>query len=304
MKLLITGGTVFVSRYAAEYFVRKGHEVYVLNRGSLPQPEGVRPIIRDRHSIGGSLRGTYFDAVIDITAYTGEDVEALSGALGDIGQYILLSSSAVYPETLPQPFREDMPRGKNAFWGKYGTDKISAEDSALGRYPGAYIVRPPYLYGPMNNLYREAFVFECAEKDRPFFLPGNGEMPLQFFYIEDLCRFFELLLEKRPEERIYNAGNPETVSAAEWARACYAVLGKTPEFISVGADKAAQTDYFPFRDYGYILDVTRQQKLLPALTPLEEGLRRSYEWYRHNRDKIRRKPFMEYIDKYIDKNLI
>lgn len=31
-KLLITGGTVFVSRYMAEYYVKSDWEVYVLNR--------------------------------------------------------------------------------------------------------------------------------------------------------------------------------------------------------------------------------------------------------------------------------
>ena len=32
MKILITGGTTFVSRYAAEHFVSKGEEVFVLNQ--------------------------------------------------------------------------------------------------------------------------------------------------------------------------------------------------------------------------------------------------------------------------------
>lgn len=40
MKMLITGGTVFVSRFTAEYFARRGHKVYAINRGSRPQPEG------------------------------------------------------------------------------------------------------------------------------------------------------------------------------------------------------------------------------------------------------------------------
>ena len=40
-KILVTGGTRFVSRYTAEYYAQKGYEVYVLNRNSRPQPEGV-----------------------------------------------------------------------------------------------------------------------------------------------------------------------------------------------------------------------------------------------------------------------
>jgi len=30
--VLVTGGTVFVSKYTADYFVKKGYDVYVLNR--------------------------------------------------------------------------------------------------------------------------------------------------------------------------------------------------------------------------------------------------------------------------------
>ena len=32
MNILVTGGTVFASRYTAEFFAAKGHDVYVLNR--------------------------------------------------------------------------------------------------------------------------------------------------------------------------------------------------------------------------------------------------------------------------------
>ena len=174
-KLLVTGGTVFVSRFIAEYYVEKGWEVYVLNRGTRPQSKGVTLLQADRHDLGNTLRGLHFDAVID-TAYTAGDVENLLDALDGCGDYILISSSAVYPETAAQPFREDGPVGANRFWGRYGTDKLAAEAALLRRIPGAYILRPPYLYGPMNNVYREAFVFDCAAADRPFYLPADGSM--------------------------------------------------------------------------------------------------------------------------------
>lgn len=66
------------------------------------------------------------------------------------------------------------------------------------RNPNAYILRPPYLYGPMNNLYREAFVFECALNNRKFYLPKEGQLRLQFFHINDLCRFMDIILDKKP----------------------------------------------------------------------------------------------------------
>ena len=44
MKILITGGTTFVSRYAAEYFVSAGHDLTVLNRGNRQQVRGVQVV--------------------------------------------------------------------------------------------------------------------------------------------------------------------------------------------------------------------------------------------------------------------
>ena len=70
MKILITGGTTFVSKYAAEYFVSKDNDVTVINRGSRPQVNGVAHISCDRTALGDRLNGKHFDLILDITAYT------------------------------------------------------------------------------------------------------------------------------------------------------------------------------------------------------------------------------------------
>lgn len=297
MRILVTGGTVFVSRFTAEHFVKKGHEVYVLNRNSRPQSEGVHLIEADRHSLGNKLKNIRFDLVVDVTSYEKEDVTDLLNALGDFGEYIMISSSAVYPETLPQPFKEDMETGYNTHWEAYGTYKIDAEEYLLKNLPKAYIIRPPYLYGKMNNLFREAFVFECAEKNLPFYIPNDGSLKLQFFDVEDLCRLIEKIIDEKPDYHIINSGNINTVSATDWVKMCYAVLGKTPDIRYV-SDKFKQRQYFPFRDYEYYLDVTRQSKLLTDLKPLEIGLKESYEWFKNNRELIVRKDYFRYIEEY------
>lgn len=298
MTVLVTGGTVFASRFCAEYFAKKGHKVYVINRNTRPQSAGVKLIECDRHNLGDRLKGLYFDLVIDVTAYNKQDVSSLVSALGSFGKYIFISSSAVYPETTPQPFSETQQCGTNSIWGAYGTNKISAEQYLLNNVKNLYILRPPYLYGQMNNLYREAFVFECAENDLPFYVPGKGEMPLQFFHIEDLCRFIEVLAEKDPPQRVFNVGNKNTVSVTEWVRMCYNVLGKQPELRFVTGHE--QRSYFSFYDYSYMLDVSAQENLMPDLKPLSEGLRESYEWYRNNREQVRRKEFLKYIRENIE----
>ncbi|MDE6374072.1 MAG: NAD-dependent epimerase/dehydratase family protein, partial [Clostridia bacterium] len=275
MKILVTGGTVFVSRYAAEYFVKGGHEVYVLNRNTKPQVDGVRLIECDRHDIGERLKGYSFDAVIDVTAYSAGDVDLLLDGLADFDDYILISSSAVYPETLEIPFKVGDRCGANSFWGAYGMNKIAAENALLKRVPGAYVVRPPYIYGEYNNVYREAFVFDCAERNAPFYLPQKGKMPLQFFHVEDLCKFIEALLELRPARKIFNVGN-KPVTVKEWVTDCYSAVGKIPNFIEVPGE-IEQRNYFPFYNYAYALDTTAQNEILTDPIPLGKGLRRAYK---------------------------
>lgn len=295
--MLVTGGTVFVSRCTAEYFLRQGWNVYVLNRGTRPQIRGVQLIQADRHDLGDALKGRHFDAVLDVTAYNADDVNSLLDALDSYGAYILISSSAVYPEDGMQPFAEDAPVGENRYWGRYGTDKIAAENALRLRDPGAYILRPPYLYGPWNNVYREAFVFDCALAGRKFFLPGDGSMKLQFLHVEDMCRFMELLLTQRPAQHVFNVGNPECVSIAEWVKLCYAAAGREVEFIRVSPD-VEQREYFCFYNYEYTLDVSAQDALLPCTKPLAQGLQESLAWYQAHPDQVRKKQLLAYIDSH------
>ena len=294
-KILVTGGTTFVSKYVAEYFVNAGYEVFVLNRNSKPQVQGVTLIEADRHNLGDILKATAFDAVADITAYTDKDIIDLVKALGSFEQYIMISSSAVYPEYGVQPFTEESERAENKFWGAYGTNKIAAEKALLERVKDAYIVRPPYLYGPMNNVYREAFVFDCALADRKFYLPKDGSMKLQFFHVKDLCRLMEVIIKDKPEEHILNVGNVETVSIKDWVTKCYKSLGKTPNFVDV-YEEIEQKNYFSFYNYEYYLDVSRQRKIYPETISLEDGLKDSAKWYLEHSTEVNKKPYFEYID--------
>lgn len=294
-KILVTGGTTFVSKYVAEYFVNAGYEVYVLNRNTKPQVQGVKLIEADRHNLGVLLKDMFFDVVADIIAYNATDINDLVEGLDSFGQYIMISSSAVYPEYEVQPFLEESKKSVNKFWGSYGTDKIEAENTLLEKVSDAYILRPPYLYGPMNNVYREAFVFDCALADRKFYLPKDGSMKLQFFHVKDLCRLMEVIVKDKPEDHILNVGNTEAVSIKEWVTKCYESLGRIPSFVNV-YDDIEQRNYFSFYEYEYYLDVSRQNKILSKTISLEEGLKDAAKWYLEHSSEVNKKSYFEYID--------
>lgn len=100
---------------------------------------------------------------------------------------------------------------------------------------------------------------------------------------------------EKPDYHVINSGNVQATDAAEWVKLCYGILGKTPDIRYISAEYE-QRQYFPFRDYEYYLDVTRQTELLTDLKPLEIGLKESYEWFKNNRELIVRKDYFRYIE--------
>lgn len=133
-------------------------------------------------------------------------------------------------------------------------------------------------------------------QDRPFYIPQNGDMKLQFFHVSDLCRFVEILIKKHPTNHIFNVGNKDIVTVKKWVELCYKAVGKTAEFVNVSKE-IPQRDYFCFYDYEYVLDLSKQIEWMPDTVSLEQSLKEEFEWYKSNPDSVyHRKPYMKFID--------
>lgn len=183
MRALVLGGTQFVGRAVAEGLIARGWDVSVLTRGRLPvEYGGLSRRYRAERREPASLRvleGERFDAVVDVSAYAGADVRPVLEALrpGEGTRYVLVSSGAVYRPSV-SPLAEDAPVGENEHWGPYGLGKLEAERLLADCQPtwgyALSIVRPAYLYGPGNNLLREAYLFDRLERGLPVPVPGGG----------------------------------------------------------------------------------------------------------------------------------
>ncbi len=303
-KILVTGGTVFVSKYLAEYYSLAGNEVYTFNRATHPQPQGVKLIKGDKTRICPELKKHSFDLVLAVNIYTENEMLNLLNSLGDVEDFIFISSSAVYPETTPLPFNTGQPVGPNSIWGDYGINKIKAEKVLLKARPDAYIIRPPYFYGKYQNLYREGFVFDCALKNMPFYIPKDGKMPLQFYNVQDLCKFADSLLIKKPDIHIFNVGNREIIDINKFVEICYDIAGRKLKRIYVDSTHN-QRSFFPFHDYAYYLDVTEQYNILPDTIPLYDGFKEDFDYYIKHQDEVMKKTsYFKYISDVLEKNII
>jgi nucleoside-diphosphate-sugar epimerase len=204
MRVLVIGGTEFISLHVVQALRQGGHTVVVLNRGHRPDrvPPGVETLVadrRDRAALGRALAGERFDGLVDV-AYAptrGADIEALLDVLGGRqGHAVFVSTGRVYDHTLPIPYDEGTPRSLS--WGEYARNKIEGEDAYLDRYRSAglpaTIVRPTHVYGPLNTRNNETFFFDRLVRGRPVLLPGDGGWLRQFGHVEDLADAIASLL--------------------------------------------------------------------------------------------------------------
>lgn len=110
-----------------------------------------------------------------------------------------------------------------------------------------------------------------------------------------MCRFIDVILERKPSEHIFNVGNAEAVSIREWVEICYHVAGKQVDFVNVDKD-IEQRNYFSFYNYEYYIDVSRQYERMSKLKLLCNGLGEAFEWYIHNPNQVNKKPLIDFID--------
>src|SRR5439155_20342507 len=86
MRLLVLGGTVFVSFTVAAEAVRRGHEVVCAARGTSGRvPDGAKLVVVDRDDPSGldTLAGERFDAVVDVAKISYPWVTRALNALAD-----------------------------------------------------------------------------------------------------------------------------------------------------------------------------------------------------------------------------
>ncbi len=295
MKVLVLGGTEFISHHLIRALVRDGHEVTALNRGRRPErlPAGVRRLACDRkdhQALRRVLAGERVDGLVDVTyaPTTGEDVEAVLAALdGRVGHVLFVSTGRVYDHARPIPFDESTPR--SFFWGEYARNKIAGEDVLLRwhreRGLPVTIVRPTHVYGPLNTRDNETFFFDRLVRGRPVLVPGAGGWLRQFGHVEDLADAMAAMLG-RPEAfgRAYNVTGEEVVTQVGFVELIADVVKRPVTLAHVTPPPGEPPVPFGQNlayDCHAVYTTTRVRSELgirPAYT-LAAGLARTFDWY-------------------------
>jgi nucleoside-diphosphate-sugar epimerase len=326
MKILIIGGTGFISGKMTEKLLARGHEVTLFNRGksnlSQKDVDGLSHIYGDRNdpsALKHAAEMNSFDIVYDMIAYQPEESKsAIDAFKGRTGRFVHCSTISVYmvsnEVTLPitedqdkRPLMEYFPR--NPFGMQYGIDKRKCEDVLWEHHDSkdfpVTIVRPTFVSGPSDPAKRDYFWIQRILDSKPLLVPGTGEFRFQQIYIDDCAEIFCRVIETDISiGEAYNAAAEEAFTLNEYLHNIAAILNmKTElvhidqkEFDSLDISYSPQGDVFPFntrRDTVFSLEKVKKH-LDYKSTPFNEWMKKTIDWF----NTVYNKPSTGYEDRH------
>ena len=292
-KILIMGGNQFVGKEIAKKFLEKNNTVYVLNRGTRKNVEGVIFLKTDRDNyieIKNTLKDIEVDVIVDVSAYTEEQVNILHKVMKNkFKQYILISSASIYNNIKCTPVNEENQIGENLIWGDYAKNKYLAEKITIENsnfYNFKYtIFRPFYIYGIGNNLDRENYFFSRIKYNLPIFIPSKNNI-IQFGYVEDLALAIESSIDNSDfYNQIFNISGNEYVTMSEFVEICGKVINKKTmiKYINTEENKIKARDWFPFREVNLFGDISKLENTgFRNVFSLVQGLEKTYKYNDEN----------------------
>ena len=304
-KILIMGGNQFVGKEIVKNFLEKDYIVYVLNRGTRKNIEGVFFLKADRNNYietENILKNIEVDIIVDVSAYTEEQVDILQKVMKDrFKQYILISSASVYNSIESAPVNEESETGENLIWGDYAKNKYLAEQKTIENsnlYNFKYtIYRPFYIYGIGNNLDRENYFFSRIKYDLPIYIPGKNNI-IQFGYVEDLALAIESSINNSDfYNQIFNISGDEYVTMSEFIEICAKVINKktTIKYVDTEKSQIKVRDWFPFREVNLFGDISKLENTGFRNTySLVQGLEKTYKY--NNKNNLILKPVLHKIE--------
>jgi dTDP-glucose 4,6-dehydratase len=314
-KVLVTGAAGFIGSHLTEALARDGAEVRAfvrynsrndygwleqldetlrdeveIFRGDLTNPEAVSSAVKDRETV------FHLGALIPIPysyEHPREFVEAnVVGTLNvleacrrePVRRVVHTSTSEVYGTALRVPIDEEHPLNAQS---PYAATKIAADQLALS-YRRSFetpvvVARPFNTYGPRQSaraviptLITQALALETVEL-------GSTHPTRDFLYVEDLARGFMRCAEADGVEgEVINLGTGTEISIAELAETVFQLVGRESA-LTYSEDRARPGKSEVER---LLADASKAKRLLDweAEVSLEEGLRRTIEWFEGSLD--------------------
>lgn len=216
----------------------------------------------------------------------------------DVDRLLFLGSSCIYPKFAEQPIKEDslLTGALEPTNDAYAIAKIAGimQVQASRRQYGRHWISamPTNLYGPGDNFHPDnshvlpALIRRFHEAklagDSEVVMWGTGTPRREFLYVEDLARACIFLLENYDSPETINVGVGDDISIRELGEIVASTVGYTGKI----EQDLSKPDGTPRK----LLDISRIKALgwAPEVE-LEEGIRRTYEWFQAHNSELRAK---------------
>lgn len=320
MNILIIGGTGFMGPHIARQLDSLGHRVTLFHRGRTQAdlPPSIQHILGDRRQLAeftDELQKLAPQLVLDMIPFCEQDAIELMTIFRHVAQRVVaISSQDVYqaygrligretgpaitgPQTEDAPLRQQLypyrsnplrePDDPQKWLDDY--DKILVEQIVMGDadLPGT-VLRLPMVYGPGDRQHRLYEYLKRMDDQRPAILleEGLAQWCGVRGYVEDVGAAVVLAsTDERAVGRIYNVGEPEAPSTAEWVRRIAQAAGWSGQVITLPSNEMPEHLVPKINtEHQMIMDCSRIRNELGFAETIswEEALQRTIAWERAN----------------------
>ena len=315
-KLLITGGAGFIGSNFINYIHRcypnykillldaltyagnldnissslKSNHHFEFSHGNITHPDIVSKLVAEAdivvHFAAEShvTRSIYDNAIFFETDVIGTQVVANAAVNNPVELFVHISSSEVYGTAITDPMDEEHPLNPMSPYAaaKAGADRLIYSYIKTYNLP-AVIVRPFNNYGPYQHLEKAIPNFiVSALQDKPLNIHGNGKSSRDWMFVEDTCKALDKILHSERRKvigEVINLGTGSDTYILDIANKVLEKLGKPNNLINYIEDRPGQVSR-------HISSTKKSQTLLgwKAQTELDEGLDKTVEFYKNNRE--------------------
>jgi nucleoside-diphosphate-sugar epimerase len=318
MRILVIGGTDFIGPFVVRRLHEQGHVVTVFHRGRTEAdlPAAIGHLHGDRRRLAdfaADLRRVGPEVVLDMFAMTEPDAQVVMQTVRGLARRVVtISSLDVYraydiargrapgpPDPIPlgedaplrsqlYPYRDETPRqpdDPNRAADDY--EKILVERAVLGDAAlSGTVLRLPMVYGPGDSQHRLFPYLKRMDDGRPAILldAGLAGMRASRGYVENVAAAIALaVVDDRAAGRIYNVGEADAPTEADWVRRVGAAAGWRGMIVAAPPDRVpAHLTVALNTAQHWAIDTTRLRRELGYREPipLDGALRRAVAWER------------------------
>lgn len=332
MKILVTGGAGFIGSNFIRYILKTRKDCDVVNYDKLtyagnltnlqdvadrPNYSFIKGDICDATDVESAMRGCHAvvhfaaESHVDRSIYAPAPVietnikgtfTLLEAARAlRIGRFLHVSTDEVYGDLPPGEFAdESSPLRPSSPYSasKAGSDLLVLSYVRTYGVP-AVITRSSNNYGPYQ--FPEKFLplmITNALDDKPLPIYGDGKQERDWLHVEDNCHGILAVLENGRTGEVYNLGGLDIEENIGVARRVLELTGRAESLLSYVKDR-------PGHDRRYALHCQKIEEHIgwkPEIS-LEDGLRRTIDWYKSNSSwlaGVRGGEYRSYYEKYYD----